>query len=92
MCPLLNGSSYGFGDPDMLTVGMVEDGANPSNTFNTSEQYTEISLWSLLGAPVILGCDLSKLTRFTYNFCPTMKCWPTIEGILPAGAQKSGDK
>lgn len=29
------------------------------------EQYTHISLWSLLAAPLLLGCDLARLDSFT---------------------------
>jgi alpha-galactosidase len=31
------------------------------------EQYTQISMWSLLSAPLILGCDLQKLDPFTLS-------------------------
>jgi len=63
-----NKSSYGFGDPDMLTVGFVGWGENLHQTkLSPSEQYTHISLWSLLGAPLLLGCDLSRIDAFTYN-------------------------
>jgi hypothetical protein len=63
-----NKSGYGFGDPDMLTVGFVGWGENLHQTKLTpSEQYTQISLWSLLSAPLILGCDLSRIDAFTYN-------------------------
>jgi alpha-galactosidase len=30
-----------------------------------NEQYTHISLWSLLAAPLLIGCDLTKLDDFT---------------------------
>jgi alpha-galactosidase len=30
-----------------------------------SEQMTHISLWSLLAAPILLGCDLAQLDPFT---------------------------
>ena len=31
------------------------------------EQYTEVSLWSILDAPLILGNDLTKIDAFTHN-------------------------
>ena len=31
------------------------------------EQYTHISLWCLLSAPLLIGCDLEKLDDFTLN-------------------------
>src|SRR6185503_5976711 len=57
-----------WNDPDMLIVGMVGWGENLHPTRLTpDEQYTHISLWSLLSAPLLLGCDLSKLDAFTLN-------------------------
>jgi alpha-galactosidase len=57
-----------WNDPDMLIVGMVGWGENLHPTRLTPhEQYTHISLWSLLAAPLLIGCDLSKLDPFTLN-------------------------
>ena len=57
-----------WNDPDMLVVGYVGWGpeVHPSQ-LSYSEQYTHITLWSLLSAPMLLGCDLSKLDDFTLN-------------------------
>ena len=84
-----NGSSYGFGDPDMLTVGMVGWGEHLHQTRLTpSEQYTEISLWSLLSAPLILGCDLSKIDPFTYNLLSNDEVLAIDQDIAGRGAKK----
>ena len=57
-----------WNDPDMLIVGMVGWGENLHPTQLTPhEQYTHITLWSLLAAPLLIGCDLSKLDAFTLN-------------------------
>jgi len=58
----------GWNDPDMMIVGMVGWGENlhPSR-LTPYEQYTHVSLWSLLSAPLLIGCDLSKLDQFTLN-------------------------
>jgi alpha-galactosidase len=55
-----------WNDPDMLVVGVVGWGRNlhPSH-LTPDEQYTHISLWCLLSAPLLLGCDLDKLDAFT---------------------------
>lgn len=34
---------------------------------NANEQYTHISLWCMLSAPLLIGCDMSKLDPFTRN-------------------------
>ena len=55
-----------FNDPDMLVVGKVGWGDNQHNTkLSPDEQYTHISLWSLLSSPLLIGCDMGKLDRFT---------------------------
>ncbi|HTK83204.1 MAG TPA: NPCBM/NEW2 domain-containing protein [Bacteroidota bacterium] len=57
-----------WNDPDMLVVGLVGWGPQLHPTHLTpDEQYTHISLWSLLSAPLLIGCDLSKLDEFTLN-------------------------
>jgi alpha-galactosidase len=57
-----------WNDPDMMIVGMVGWGENLHATRLTPyEQYTHVSLWSLLSAPLLIGCDLSKLDQFTLN-------------------------
>jgi alpha-galactosidase len=57
-----------YNDPDMLVVGKVGWGDNQHNTKLTpDEQYTHISLWSLLASPLLIGCDLGHLDRFTLN-------------------------
>ncbi|MCX6232266.1 MAG: putative Ig domain-containing protein [Bacteroidetes bacterium] len=57
-----------WNDPDMLVVGKVGWGPSLHNTHLTpSEQYTHISLWALLSAPLLIGCDLSQLDDFTLN-------------------------
>jgi len=57
-----------WNDPDMLVVGWVGWGPNLHPTRLTpDEQYTHISLWSLLSAPLLIGCDLTRLDAFTLN-------------------------
>jgi alpha-galactosidase len=57
-----------WNDPDMLVVGNVGWGPSLHPTrLSPDEQYTHISLWSLLAAPLLIGCDLSHLDDFTKN-------------------------
>lgn len=55
-------------DPDMLVVGKVGWGPtlHPSR-LSPNEQYTHISLWCLLSAPLLIGCDLAQLDGFTLS-------------------------
>ena len=57
-----------WNDPDMLVVGLVGWGTwkYPSR-LKADEQYTHISLWSLLAAPLLIGCDLIHMDAFTKN-------------------------
>ncbi len=57
-----------WNDPDMLIVGHVGWGSNLHPTkLSPDEQYTHITLWCLLSAPLLIGCDLEKLDDFTLN-------------------------
>jgi len=57
-----------WNDPDMLVVGYVGWSARVRPTRLTpNEQYTHISLWCLLSAPLLIGCDMTKLDEFTLN-------------------------
>ncbi|MEK7256051.1 MAG: putative Ig domain-containing protein [Bacteroidota bacterium] len=61
-------SPGGWNDPDMLIVGWVGWGDKLHQTKLTpAEQYTHISLWAMLSAPLLIGCDLGRLDAFTYN-------------------------
>lgn len=55
-----------WNDPDMLVVGLVGWSANLHRTKLTpDEQYAHISLWCLLSAPLLIGCDLERIDAFT---------------------------
>jgi alpha-galactosidase len=57
-----------WNDVDMMIVGQVGWGDNLHPTKLTpDEQYTHMSLWCLLNAPLLIGCDMSKLDEFTLN-------------------------
>ena len=56
-----------WNDPDMLVVGQVGWGRTHPSRLTADEQYTHISLWCLLSAPLLIGCDMTKLDDFTLN-------------------------
>lgn len=57
-----------WNDPDMLVIGMVGWGRNIHPTrLNADEQYTHITLWSILAAPLLIGCDITQLDEFTFS-------------------------
>jgi alpha-galactosidase len=55
-----------WNDPDMLVVGKVGWGRelHPSR-LTSNEQYTHLSLWALLAAPLLIGADMTQLDSFT---------------------------
>lgn len=57
-----------WNDPDMLVVGEVGwGGALHPSRLTPDEQYSHISLWALLAAPLLLGNELTHLDAFTKN-------------------------
>jgi alpha-galactosidase len=57
-----------WNDPDMLVVGKVGWGPSLHETHLTrNEQVTHITLWSLLAAPLLIGCDMTRMGQFTID-------------------------
>ena len=57
-----------WADPDMMIVGQQYSFGSDHPTFLTpNEQYTHVSLWAMVGSPLLIGCDLTKLDAFTRN-------------------------
>jgi len=57
-----------WADPDMMIIGQQLSFGHDHPTFLTpNEQYTHVSLWCMVGSPLLIGCDLTKLDEFTRN-------------------------
>ena len=54
-----------WNDPDMLCVGRMQWNDYLGSRLSPNEQYTHISLWALVAAPLMIGCDLTRLDAFT---------------------------
>ncbi len=55
-----------WNDPDMLVVGRLGWGSSPRpNRLGGNEQITHITLWSMLAAPLLIGCDMTQMDDFT---------------------------
>ena len=62
-----NGPGH-WNDPDMMIVGNVTMGPDMHPTRLTpDEQYSHVSLYSLLAAPMLIGCPIEQLDAFTLN-------------------------
>ncbi|MEI6900338.1 MAG: glycoside hydrolase family 27 protein, partial [Bacteroidota bacterium] len=58
-----------WNDPDMMIVGNVSMGPtelHPSR-LTPDEQYSHVSIFSLLAAPLLIGCPIEQLDDFTLN-------------------------
>ncbi|NQU53655.1 MAG: glycoside hydrolase family 27 protein, partial [Bacteroidetes bacterium] len=57
-----------WADPDMMIVGKVSIGPVMHDTRLTAdEQYSHVSMFSLLAAPMLIGCPIELLDEFTLN-------------------------
>jgi len=56
----------GWNDPDMMVIGQLGWGPNirPSR-LSRNEQITHMTLWAMLGTPILLGNDLTRMDEFT---------------------------
>jgi alpha-galactosidase len=54
-----------WNDPDMLMVGIVGFGHPHPTRLTPNEQILHVSMWCLLSAPLLIGCDMTKLDPFT---------------------------
>ena len=77
-----------WNDPDMLVVGKLGWGDVRNNRLTPDEQYTHISLWALLKAPLLIGCDLTRLDKFTLN----LLCNREVLAINQDALGKQADK
>lgn len=57
-----------WADADMMVIGVVGwDGELHHSRLTPDEQYTHVSLWSILASPMFLGCDMQQLDDFTLS-------------------------
>jgi alpha-galactosidase len=60
-----------WNDPDYILIGWVGNaehlGQGTPTSLTPSEQYSYMSLWSLMAAPLIFSGDMGKLDAFTLN-------------------------
>ena len=83
----------GWADPDMLVVGRVGwGGALHPSRLTPDEQYSHISLWSLLAAPLLLGNDLTALDDFTRNLLTNDEVLAVNQDPLGKGAIRTYDR
>lgn len=79
-----------WNDPDMLVVGWgyFEDGPLHWTKLTPNEQLTHITLWCMLAAPLLLGCDLEKLNKFTTDLMTNTEVLAVNQDELGMQAQR----
>ena len=82
-----------WNDPDMMIVGQLGWGQDlHASRLTPDEQYTHVSLWCLLSAPLLIGCDLSKLDGFTLNLLTNDEVLAIDQDALGRQARKIVDR
>jgi len=63
------GGPGGWNDPDYLLLGYLSNwkGQTAPTPLTPNEQYSHVSLWCLLAAPLIFSGDITRLDDFTLN-------------------------
>ena len=55
----------GWNDPDMLVVGMKNGGNIKGGGCTVAEYQTQMSMWSVLAAPLMIGCNILNMDAET---------------------------
>ena len=65
----LYGGPGGWNDPDYLLLGYLSNwnGKTVPTPLTPNEQYTHVSLWSILAAPLIFSGDITRMDDFTLS-------------------------
>lgn len=55
----------GWNDPDMLVIGLNNSGFIRGGGCTDEEYRTQMSMWCMFSAPLMMGCDVTKMTEAT---------------------------
>ena len=55
----------GWNDPDMLVVGLNNKGNIKGGGCNDIEYHSQMSMWCMLSAPLMIGCDIRTMSEST---------------------------
>lgn len=80
-----------YNDPDMLVIGKLGKGWGEKvhdSYLTADEQYSHLSLWSILSAPLLIGCDMANIDDFTLNLLTNREVIAVDQDPLVAPAVK----
>lgn len=73
----------GWNDPDNINIGYLAGrGGQAPTSLTHNEQYTWMSLWSLMASPLVFGGDMTRLDEFTLNVLSNDEVIDTDQDIL----------
>ena len=82
-----------WNDPDMLVVGKVGwSNSLRDSRLTPDEQYTHISLWALLAANMLIGCDIAQIDDFTFNLLCNNEVNAVNQDVLGIQAHRDIDE
>lgn len=85
----------GWNDPDNILIGQIIWKGHPASAPLThNEQYTYVTLWSVLSSPLVFGGDVTKLDAFTLSLLTNDEILAVDQDPLAAQGspvQRSGD-
>ncbi len=55
----------GWNDPDMLVIGLSNTGYIKGGGCTDTEYRTQMSMWCMFSAPLMMGCDLRRMSEAT---------------------------
>ena len=80
-----------YNDPDMLVVGKLGKAWREKvheSALTPDEQYSHLSLWCILSAPLLIGCDMSDIDDFTLSLLTNNEVIAVNQDPLAAPATK----
>ena len=82
-----------YNDPDMLVVGRLGHGWGADaheSELTPDEQYAHISLWAVLSAPLLIGCDMRAIDDFTLGLLTNSEVIAVNQDPLVAPRRQTG--
>ena len=82
-----------WNDPDTLVLGQLGWGSVLRPTrLSPDEQYSQVSLWSLLAAPLLIGNELADVDEFTLNLLSNDEVIAINQDPLGRAAQRVSEQ
>lgn len=84
----------GWNDLDMLVVGLNGKGQVPGNGASFYEYRTQVSMWSILCSPLMIGCDIRTMSSETASLLMNREVLAVSQDTLGKQAiriKKNGD-